>query len=60
MITGGRQAHCSGHASKEDLADLIKAINPKLLIPIHTEKAEDFKGLHANVKIPEEGKTMEI
>ena len=54
------KAHCSGHASKEDLAQVIKAINPKLLIPIHTEKAEDFKGLHANVKIPQKEKTMEI
>ncbi|MBM3229723.1 hypothetical protein FJZ26_04795, partial [Candidatus Parvarchaeota archaeon] len=54
------KAHCSGHASKEDLADLIKAISPKLLIPIHTEKAEDFKKLHMNVRIPGIGKTMEI
>ena len=54
------KAHCSGHASKEDLARAVKAINPKVLVPIHTERAEDFKGLHPNVKIPEAGKEMEL
>jgi len=54
------KAHCSGHASKEDLAHIIKAINPKILIPIHTEKAEDFKKLHVNVRLPEKEKTMEL
>lgn len=54
------KAHCSGHASKQDLAHLVKVINPKILIPIHTQRAEDFKGFHVNVKIPEKEKTMEI
>ncbi|MBI5222818.1 MBL fold metallo-hydrolase [Candidatus Micrarchaeota archaeon] len=54
------KAHCSGHASKQDLERLIKAINPKILIPIHTQKAADFKGFHVNVKIPERGKMMEL
>ncbi|MBI5227169.1 MBL fold metallo-hydrolase [Candidatus Micrarchaeota archaeon] len=54
------KAHCSGHASKQDLAHLVKVINPKILIPIHTQRAEDFKGLHTNVKIPEKEKTIEI
>ena len=54
------KAHCSGHASRQDLEGIIKAIKPKLLIPIHTQKAEDFKGLHKNVRVPEKGKKMEI
>jgi len=54
------KAHCSGHASKEDLGYFVKTIKPKLLIPIHTEKAQEFKMLHPNVKVPEIGKTMEI
>src|SRR3989338_1361450 len=54
------KAHCSGHASKQDLVHLVNAINPKILIPIHTQMAEDFKGFHVNVKIPEKEKTMEI
>ena len=54
------KAHCSGHASKDDLAFVVKTVNPKLLIPIHTEKAEDFRGLHANVRVPEKEMRMEI
>jgi ribonuclease J len=54
------KAHCSGHAPKEDLISAIKAINPKLLIPIHTNVPEEFKKYHKNVKIPEKGKGMEI
>ncbi len=38
-------AHASGHASGEELREMIKAINPKVLIPIHTERADLFDGL---------------
>ncbi|MEW6584205.1 MAG: MBL fold metallo-hydrolase [Nitrospirota bacterium] len=54
------KAHCSGHACKDDLVGVIKEINPKVIIPIHTECAEDFKKLHPNVKIPIKEKTLEI
>ncbi|PIN86694.1 hypothetical protein COV19_03395 [Candidatus Woesearchaeota archaeon CG10_big_fil_rev_8_21_14_0_10_44_13] len=54
------KAHCSGHACKDDLFDAIKKIKPKILIPIHTEKAEGFKEVHENVKIVEKGKKAEI
>jgi ribonuclease J len=54
------KAHCSGHASRQDLEEVVKQINPKLLIPIHTEKAEDFKLWHPNVKVPKKEMTMEI
>jgi len=54
------KAHCSGHVSRQELIEVIKTINPKVLIPIHTERAEDFKNFHANVKIPEKGKRMEL
>lgn len=55
-----KEAHCSGHASRQDLEGAIKAINPKVLIPIHTECAEDFKKIHANVMVPGKEKRMEI
>ena len=54
------KAHCSGHASRQDLEEMVKQINPNVLIPIHTQNAEDFKGLHPNVKIPEKEKRMEL
>ncbi|HSB47157.1 MAG TPA: MBL fold metallo-hydrolase [Candidatus Bilamarchaeum sp.] len=54
------KAHCSGHASKKDLAQMIKAISPRLLVPMHTQRAADFRGMHANVRIPEKEKRMEL
>jgi ribonuclease J len=52
--------HCSGHAPGPDLKRIIEEIKPKRIIPIHTERAEDFKGIHGNVKIPENEKTLEL
>lgn len=34
--------HASGHASGEEIKDMIKQINPEILIPIHTEHPESF------------------
>ena len=45
------KAHCSGHASKEDLFNAVKKINPKKLIPIHTQAPEEYKHVHKNVII---------
>ncbi len=53
-------AHCSGHASRQDLEEMVKAMKPKVVIPVHTENAEEFCKMHANVIIPEKGKTIEI
>ena len=30
--------HASGHASGDEIREMIKQINPDILIPIHTEK----------------------
>jgi ribonuclease J len=54
------KAHCSGHISRNELIEVVKRINPKILIPIHTQKAEGFKGFHVNVKIPEKEGRMEL
>lgn len=53
-------AHASGHASGEEIKKLIKEINPKTLIPVHTEHPEMFKKFHKNVVLPEVGKEMHI
>jgi ribonuclease J len=39
---GETRFHASGHASAEDLLSLIDTINPKTLIPVHTEYPEFF------------------
>lgn len=44
-------AHSSGHAPVEDLQKFARAINPKMLIPIHTEYAGTFGEFFDNVKV---------
>jgi ribonuclease J len=52
--------HSSGHISKKDLATFISTVAPKILIPVHTNAAAEFKALHPDVRMPEKGKTMEL
>ena len=35
--------HTSGHATLSDLKRLAKAVNPKKIVPIHTENPEKLK-----------------
>ena len=54
------KAHCSGHASREDLKEFIRKVKPDILIPVHTLDAEGFRDFHKDVRIPEKGKGMKI
>ncbi|MDE1798261.1 MAG: hypothetical protein KGH63_02555, partial [Candidatus Micrarchaeota archaeon] len=56
------KAHCSGHASKKDLFEVIKTVNPKILIPVHTGEAHvrEFSKAHPNVLFPQKGKSIEL
>ncbi len=52
-----KRLHTSGHATAEQLAQLIRAVNPKEAIyPIHTEHAEGF----CELDIPQELKDRVI
>ncbi len=53
-------AHCSGHASREDIENTIKKIKPDVLIPIHTQNPKEFEKIHENVIIPEKEGTIKI
>lgn len=44
------QIHSSGHASLNDLLYTIKTINPKILLPIHTEHPGFFSRVGLNCK----------
>lgn len=35
--------HTSGHADEKDFDKLIKKVEPKMIIPVHTENSEWFK-----------------
>lgn len=45
--------HTSGHADESTIKKLIEAVNPKVLIPIHTENAQKFRELAPNLVIEE-------
>ena len=54
-----KDIHVSGHASREDMREIIKVIKPKHIIPVHSAKAgiEGFVSLAAELGY-EKGKTV--
>lgn len=54
-----KHLHTSGHATAEQLAQLIRAVNPKEAIyPIHTERAEGFGELDIPQELKEKIKVI--
>jgi ribonuclease J len=57
--------HTSGHATLSDIKKLLKAVKPKRIVPIHTEKPELLKSLFekdgfTNVELWEDGKEYQL
>lgn len=55
------EVHCSGHAYVEDLQQFVEAIDPEVVIPVHTffpEKYAEF--FDADINLIDDGKTVEI
>jgi ribonuclease J len=55
--------HASGHLNGTELKHLVQQINPKFLIPVHTEHPEMFKDIaSAATKLipPEPAKTFAL
>jgi ribonuclease J len=56
--------HASGHASGPELERFVRRVQPKILIPIHTEEPEAWQGLLADtsieVRLPQLGQPMSI
>jgi ribonuclease J len=50
------ECHTSGHATVSDLVKFIKQLNPRRVMPIHTERPEALTALVSNVEIAEDGK----
>ena len=48
-------AHTTGHATVEDLKRIVEAIKPKKLIPVHTERADDYQKQFENVVAVSDG-----
>jgi ribonuclease J len=53
------QLHASGHSSMEEIFDMIREIDPKKVVPVHTQHAELFKETGKAI-LPEKGKKIEV
>lgn len=53
-------AHASGHAYREQLETAISRLNPKTLVPIHTESGAAFRELHGNVVTLDDGEVLDL
>lgn len=53
-------AHTTGHALLEDLKRLASALNPRILIPVHTDYPQEFSNHFDNVVVLEDGQQTEI
>lgn len=54
------ELHTSGHATISELTDLANALNPKMIIPIHTFHPEKFKDHFSNVRLVDNGEELDI
>ena len=53
-------AHTSGHMYENDIKRLVSEINPKYILPIHTEHPELFTQWSKDVHIPHIGEILEL
>lgn len=54
------ECHTSGHASMSDLQAFAHAVNPKMLVPIHSFESRRFKEFFDRVEQKEDGKWWEV
>ena len=54
------QIHCSGHANRADLFQMVKDIDAKMLYPIHSDAPQEYTGIVDNITFPEYAKSYEI
>ena len=52
--------HTSGHIFVQDIAEFVRQVNPRLLVPIHTRAPEAFQGVFAPVRVLKDGETLEV
>lgn len=53
-------AHASGHIYIDDIIEFVNAIGPKTVVPIHTFEPDHFHQHFPNVRVLNDGETMEI
>ena len=54
------ELHTSGHATISELKDLANALDPKMIIPIHTFHPEKFQEHFSNVRVVNNEEELDI
>ena len=54
------ECHCSGHARRNDLFQIVEEINPRKLYPVHTTHSEFYKKTFKNVVDIIEGRSYSL
>lgn len=54
------QAHASGHASKDEIFQIVRRVSPKTLIPVHTQHADMFAKCGRTMRCPELGVPIRV
>jgi ribonuclease J len=49
------QIHASGHLGYDEIKEFVETVQPRTVIPVHTQNPEVFKNFHDNVILPEKG-----
>jgi hypothetical protein len=52
--------NASGHAARSQMEIAISHINPRAIVPIHAESADEFRALHDNVVPLRERESFEV
>jgi len=52
--------HASGHASGKEVKETLEKINPKMIIPIHTDEPKHLKQYFDTIKLPKYGSTITL
>ncbi|MFQ6012960.1 MAG: MBL fold metallo-hydrolase [Thermoplasmata archaeon] len=55
-----RQLHASGHMSRSELETMVREVNARQVIPVHTEHPDLFVGLAGKVTLPRPGQPMPV
>ena len=54
------QSHCSGHSKGNDLLEIVKSIDAKMLFPIHTEHPDAYRKVTDKITIVQEAKKYNL
>ena len=52
--------HSSGHLNYDEIRDVVQTLQPKALIPGHTQHTEVFHNFHDKVILPKKGVEIDL